>query len=177
MNGDVMATTAAYSRCNSSSSNSSVTSDGTFVESPTQSVSGDRIESASLDPYNVGRCLVGFMQYFATTDLNNIVFAPANECPTTHSRCVPPHIRTPAVLEDPLDSTNDIVRGSFNFFRVQELWWYSLHALSSYVPNMVPSTLSTFINPRDFTFLSRFENKTSSPPTSSSLVPLDDRGE
>lgn len=64
--------------------------------------------------------------------------------------------RSAAVLQDPLDIKNDILRGSFNLYRVQELWWFSLHALSSYVPGLIPSILSTFINPRDFSFVSRF---------------------
>lgn len=106
-----------------------------------------------LDPYNVGRCLIGFLHYFSTTNLHNIVIAPARECPIFR---VSSMARSAAVLQDPLDIKNDILRGSFNLHRVQELWWFSLHALSSYVPGLIPSILSTFINPRDFSFVSRF---------------------
>lgn len=106
-----------------------------------------------LDPYNVGRCLIGFLHYFSTTNLHNIVIAPARECPIFR---VSSMARSAAVLQDPLDIKNDILRGSFNLHRVQELWWFSLHALSSYVPGLIPSILSTFINPRGFSFVSRF---------------------
>lgn len=111
----------------------------------------------------LGKAFVGFVKYFAGTDLHNHVFTPGQENPVRISpqavystRPLHPHF----VLEDPLDSTNDITRGTYQLAHVQQLMWYSLHALSqfpAYGYGRIPSILSSVINPRDFAFLSRLD--------------------
>jgi len=117
-----------------------------------------------LDPLAVGKAFVGFMKYFALTDLRDHVFTPARDDPITISRkSIYAGRGAPFALEDPLDPDNDITRGTFLVSQVQLLLWYSLQALVQYQrhrPGGIPSILSSVINPRDFHFLSRLSGST-----------------
>lgn len=126
-----------------------------------QSTATDREKEAleELDGFAMGNAIVGFMKYFASTDLRNHVFTPANkENPVSVTKPYQPYPTSRFVLEDPLDSSNDITRGTYLVAQVQLLLWYSLQALAQYpvYGHTLPSPLSAVINPRDFTFLSRF---------------------
>eukprot|EP00667_Euglena_gracilis_P010430 EG_transcript_10617 len=117
---------------------------------------------ADLDGVALGHAFIGFVKYFASTDFRNYVFAPGRDLPVSIRKCppYPPH-GTTFMLEDPLDATNDITRGTYMFGQVQLLLWYSLQALAqypSYGHGVIPSILSSVINPRDFHFLSRFNS-------------------